>query len=90
MKYFWSLNPLPIFAIFKTEKIKKNWIDLFGKLNGDKVDFRASGDFYICYDILKIQKFVVDKRCIHYSRLHETNSIDHADLKKKLTIFNIV
>lgn len=90
LKFIWYIYPLPLYGLYRSDMIKRDWRDVLGKHNGTLYLYRKYGDNYLLYIILKQYKIVLSNACIRYGRVHESNSLEFGErtYKKQLNITN--
>lgn len=88
LKFLWYIYPLPLYGLYRSDMIKRDWRDVLGKYNGKLYLYRKYGDNYFLYIILKRYKIVLNNACTRYGRVHESNSLEFGERtdKKNLNI----
>jgi len=90
VKYIWNLNPLPIYGIYHTNLLKKNWRNILGELVDGVYKIRRAGDIYFNYINLETMKIKLNNNCTRYTRLHGNNQVEFSVNTKKLSKIKIL
>ena len=90
IKYIWNLNPLPIWGIYHSNLIKKNWRNVLGQDDNGIYKIRRAGDIYFNYINLKTMKIKKNNNCTRYTRIHGNNQVEFIVDKKKFSIVAVI